>query len=262
MNFEPIEIKISDIELFGEVALTIDNQDFIASTNRIRKKYGIKKPFRNNDYHSWIISDIIKKKGEDEAKRLFNDIDFARKDLILTDNYFNVIEKAVFGADIFDSDYESTPLVNLRKIPPYYTQGPTEEGLSAVVLTPQTEEKDVMALYRKHREKLERYRKVEKQDEIYLFERIRIIRNPIKISRELYWLSKQGGKINEIINRWYGLCPFGGKHENDKNDKTGEKCKYCSATLDEDLTRKAIKNYHKACNESRWWHEPLFRKKE
>jgi len=150
MSFEPININISDPKLYADVAFAIDNILFIKEANKIRKRYKITAPFRNDNYQDWIVTHL----GKDNIPKLFKDITDLRLFIGFDSNYQNVFEKAVLGCDIYDGDYEIVELINLSKQPSHITNTPST--LFAMTLTPQTRKKDIAKTFR-------HYKKITKQ---------------------------------------------------------------------------------------------------
>lgn len=188
MNFEPININIKDLRRFTEVAYIIDSPLFIKEAEKIRKKYSITQPLRNNNLQQWTLTNIPKKK----IPELFREITDLRIFFSYDSNYQDVFEKVVLGGDIEDDDYESTILVNFSKLPPFLKYERTL--FFGIILTPQTDKKDVVKAFN-------RYKKIEKElqsspDSYSLTDKRVDKRNAIKRDRKWYWK-----KTNEMTYR-------------------------------------------------------------
>ena len=159
MNFEPISIKVNDLKSYVDIALAIDSPFFIIEANLIRKKYGIINPLRQKDWREWVDLNIIQKKKEKVVAKLFSKITEIRARMILTSNYQLVFEKAVFGCDIEEEDYQSTQLINFFKLPYHLDKRLPISELYAILLTPQTRKKDVNRLYKEYKELMNKFKK-------------------------------------------------------------------------------------------------------
>lgn len=194
MNFEPINIKVSDLKSYVDIALAIDSPFFITEANLIRKEYGITNPLRQKDWREWIDINIIQKKGEKAVAGLFSKITEIRARMILTPNYQVVFEKAVFGCDIEDGDYETTLLINFQKLPEYLDYKLPISEMYAILLTPQTRKMDLEKLYDKYLLIMSQFREGEKTK--ILFDKSKDYQGQIKRDRKWYW-EKVDGK-NEL----------------------------------------------------------------
>jgi hypothetical protein len=150
MNFEPINISIKDIRCFTEIAYIIDSPLFIREADKIRKRYNITQPLRNNNIQQWTLVNIPKKKIQALFKEITDLLTFFSYD----SNYQDVFEKAVFGCDIEASDYQSTHLVNFANLPPYLKY--EKSILFGIIITPQTDKDDVVKAFK-------RYKQIEKE---------------------------------------------------------------------------------------------------
>ena len=148
MNFEPINIKVRDLKSYADIALAIDSPFFMTEANLIRKEYGIINPLRQKDWREWVDLNIIQKKGKKVVAKLFSKITEIIARMILTSNYQLVFEKAVFGCDIEEKDYQSTQLINFLKLPYHLDKRLPISELYAILLTPQSRKKDVERLYK------------------------------------------------------------------------------------------------------------------
>ena len=146
MNFEPINIKIKDQRRFSEIAYLIDSPLFIKEATTIREKYKIIKPLGNEDTQQWALTYIPKGK----IPLLFEDITDLGTLFGYDSNYQTIFEKAVLGGVIEDTDYKNTLLVNFSKLPSFLTNQRTQAF--GILLTPQTDEKDVVSTFKRYQE--------------------------------------------------------------------------------------------------------------
>lgn len=203
MNFEPIEIKINDCKPYADVALAIDSPFFINEANKIRKEYGIKTPLRQNYWQLWVDKNIIQKKGIRPVSELFSKITEIRAKMILTVNYQPVFEKAVFGCDIEENDYQTTQLINFQQLPHYLDNRLPISELYAILLTPQTRKKDVDKLYKKYTELMKKF-KEDVETEIF-FNKKKDYQGEIVRDRKWYW-KKKGKTYLEIAQEDKERC--------------------------------------------------------
>lgn len=185
MNFEPINIKINDLKSYIDIAIVIDSPFFINEANKIRKEYGIKNPLRQEDWRSWVDLNIIQKKGEKVVTELFSKITEIRARMVLTANYQIVFEKAVFGCDIEDDDYETTLLINFQKLPKYLSYKLPISEMYAILLTPQTRKKDLEKLYDRYCQIMSRFGENEETESF--FDKPKDYQGEIKRDRMWYW---------------------------------------------------------------------------
>ncbi len=144
MSFEPINIKINDLRRFSEIAYLVDSSLFIKEAIKIRQKYQITKPLGNEDIQQWALVNVPKQK----IPFLFEEITDLGTLFGYDSNYQIVFEKAVLGGIIEDIDYKNTLLVNFSKLPSFLTNQRTQAF--GILLTPQTDEKDVVATFKRY----------------------------------------------------------------------------------------------------------------
>jgi len=234
IDFEPIKIKIKDRKLFADVAFAIDSPFFIRRAKQIREKLNISEPFRKKDCYLWIAKNLIKKKGKKFVKEIYEEIDNIRFEMNLTVNYECVFLKAVFGCDIEDLDYESTYLINFQDPPAYICYSRPKSELYAIVLTPQTQEKDVEKLYKKYKETIAKSLRKEE-----IFDNFDFGKGKLKRTRKWYWI-RYGDVLNgklkkpktypKTLEEWWVKCPLNKIGETHKTDRELKKCPYCSIT--------------------------------
>lgn len=196
MGFEPISIKVNDLKSYVGIALAIDSPFFINEANKIRKEYGIKNPLRQKDWREWVDLNIIQKKGKKAVAGLFSKITEIRARMILTANYQVIFEKAVFGCNIEDCDYETALLINFQKLPEYLEYKLPISEMYAILLTPQTRKKDLEKLYDKYCQIMRRFREDEKTESF--FDKPKDYRGVIKRDRVWYWEKVNGKKELQI----------------------------------------------------------------
>lgn len=191
--FEPINININreDLRRFTEVAFIIDNPSFVKEATKIRKKYKITKPMKDDDIQQWTLTNIPRGK----IPLLFKEITDLRIFFSYDSNYQTVFEKAVFGGVIEDSDYKNTLLLNFAKLPSFLTYLPTQ--IFGILLTPQTDKKDVATAFK-------RYQEIQKElnsnEETYASTDKRIDeRTEIERDRKWYWKKGRKMKYRQIF---------------------------------------------------------------
>jgi len=179
MNFEPINISFNDLRRYTEIAYIVDRPSIIKEAKKIRKKYNITKPMRDDGIQYWTLKNIPRKR----IPELFKDIVDMRMYFGYDSNYSDVFERTVFGGDISDDDYQSTILVNFVNLPPFikYEKVP----LYGIVLTSQTDKKDVVKAF-------DRYKQIERNfqlsEDTYSSTDERIDeQTEIKRNRNWYW---------------------------------------------------------------------------
>jgi len=179
MSFEPINIKIKDPRRFSEIAYLTDSPLFIKEATKIRSKYKITDPIKDADIQQWALTHIPKGK----IPLLFGEISDLLTLFSYDSNYLTIFEKAVLGGVIEDADYKNTSLVNFSKLPSFLTNQRTQAF--GILLTPQTDEKDVVATFKQ-------YQKIQKElnssEETFSSTDKRIDkRMEIERDREWYW---------------------------------------------------------------------------
>lgn len=190
MGFEPISINIKDIRRFTEIAYIIDSPRFIKEADKIRKRYNITQPLRNNNIQQWTLANIPKKK----IPALFEEITDLLTFFGYDSNYQDVFEKAVFGGNIEDGDYESTALINFSKLPPFLKYERTL--LFGIIITPQTDKEDIIKAFN-------RYKKIEKElqsspDSYSSTDKRVDKKNEIERDRKWYWKKINGMTYRQI----------------------------------------------------------------
>lgn len=182
MEFEPIKIKVKNIRQFTEIAYIIDRPSFINEAKKIRKKYKIIKPMKNNDSQQWWLENIPK----ENISLLFKEITELRMFFGYDSNYGDIFEKAVLGGDIEDNDYQATILFNFAKIPSFIKYD--KSLLFGIILTLQTDKKDVIKAFNQYK-KIEK--KLQSSPDSYAFTDERIDKRlEIKRDRKWYWKSR------------------------------------------------------------------------
>lgn len=190
MTFEPINIDIKDLRRFTEVAYIIDSPLFIKEAKRIRKKYKITYPLRKNNLQQWTLANVPEK----EIKNLFQEITDLRIFFSYDSNYQDVFEKAVLGGNVNEEDFGNTSLINFAKLPPFLSHLVSHNF--AILLTPQTDKKDVFAAYKQYRSILKEFQS-ESGTHNPRDKRIDQ-RNEIERDRRWYWKKENGMKYREI----------------------------------------------------------------
>jgi len=128
--FEPVEIKITNLKEYTDIAFVIDSPLFIGEAKKIRRKYGVAKPLRSGNYQHWLMINLGRKK----IPVFYKEIEDLRLFLGFESNYQDVFENAVLGCNITDGDYRTTRLINFSKLPPFLEYG--KALVWAILVTP------------------------------------------------------------------------------------------------------------------------------
>ena len=180
MDFEPIEIGGGiDLRRWSEIAYLIDSPRFIEEAKKIRQKYKISKPMRNENEQRWVLTNIPKEK----ISYLFGEITRTRNFLGYESQYQAIFEKAVLGGIIEDSDYKHTLLFNFSKLPNFLTKLQNQEY--GILLTPQTDKKDVIVAFSQY-QKIQETSQSDQETYISIDNRIDE-GTEIKEHRDWYW---------------------------------------------------------------------------
>lgn len=245
MSFEPINIKIDDLKLFTDVALAIDSPFFINEAIELRKKHCIAESLGGGSYQTWVVEHL----NEKAIKTFFKQVSEIRARMILTANYQKVFEKAVFGCNIENGDYETTMLINFQKLPDYLSYKLPIFEMYAILLSPQTRYDDVKNTFTKYEKLMASFR--EKVDTVNLFDYYSQSKSNIKTVREWYWIrygdvilnkSEKPKTYPETLGEWRRKCS---KYE-EGHATSGEnaKCPYCCVT-DQNILEKLVPEYRK-----------------
>lgn len=245
MGFEPINIKISDLKLFADVAFVIDSPFFIKKAREIRYRYGIKESITNTDYH-WEVMKRVK-----HAKNLFDEIDDLRADMNLTVNYGTVCAKAVLGSEIQNGDYESTYLINFQVIPEYFLECVPKNELYGIVLTPQTRFEDVRRAFDEYSNIMKQMKNDEDAKDIFNdYDRVKeTSKTNIQVVRRWYWMrygdvmlgkSAKPKPYSAVLKTWQDGCPKLKEHLENADEYS--KCQHCSID-DQNLIEHLVPEY-------------------
>ncbi|MBI5356662.1 hypothetical protein HZB78_03540 [Candidatus Collierbacteria bacterium] len=245
MSFEPISIKIDDLKLFADVAFAIDSPFFINEAVKLRKQYGITEPLGGSSYQTWAVEHL----SEKGIKILFKQVSEIRARMILTANYQEVFEKAVFGCDIENGDYETTMLINFQKLPNYLSYKLPISEMYAILLSPQTRYDDVKNTFARYEKLMASFR--EKIDTVNLFDNYNQSKSNIKTVRKWYWIrygdvvsnrSEKPKTYPEILKEWGRKCPK--CEEGHATAGENARCPYCRIT-DQNILEKLVPEYRK-----------------
>lgn len=192
-GFEPAKIKIKDFKKYTDIAFIIDSPIFIKEAKKIRKKYGISKPFGLNNYQHWLITNL----GKKTIRVFYKKIKDLRMSMGLETNYQDVFEKAVLGCEITDVDYVATQLINFSKLPSFVTY--KTYFIWAILITSQTKKKDVLEAFGKYKEAM---RKVQASpDTHYRADEYNKIRKEVDRDRKWYWKVRKGMTYRQIARQ-------------------------------------------------------------
>ncbi|MBU0708816.1 hypothetical protein KJ596_03655 [Patescibacteria group bacterium] len=189
-GFEPIQINIKDLRAFTEVAYLIDRPSFIREAKKIREEYGIIQPLQERDYRQWLMHNV----GEKMIPSFYRDLEDMRHFCQYESHYDTVFELAVLGCSIRDSDYKHTCLISFLKLPYYLKDSDTQNF--AILLTPQTDKKDVISAYKRYKKILE---ELQSSPDTYCYIDRRIDkRSEIERDRKWYWKRVEGKSYWQI----------------------------------------------------------------
>ena len=198
-----IDIQEKNVKYFGDIALLVDNEDFLKSIAQLRKrlKINIVSPTKFNDYLQELYEKNKLQEFDDEIRDLR--IKFKRPD-----TFDIVISYAVVCHLIPNRVYKST-YYGIADIPLSKYNGKTSR--IAIFVTPQSKNEDVLDNLKEIRRKIFKKR----NDGYDVFFDLYNKKFSYEIKRDRYWFweyktlqqSQVKRKYRELLDRWNNNFP-------------------------------------------------------
>lgn len=237
-----IDIQIDDEKNFMDVALVVDQPEFLKLINGLRKKYKVSKTWSYKEYQDYYRKIRDTKKSEELKK----DIEKTRDDLNLPSSFIRTITMSLFCGVVTDKDYLPAFLTR-------YKQSSNTDGYDeyCIVLSPQARDLDVTRALQEYRDQVKNYLGHNLKDYKFIPTSINGLVNgkqSVKKHRSWYLNFNSGMSLEKIEEKCINKCPL---KKSQPNHITGKnKPKECCC-FDESTIRKGIQNYESLLWKSR-----------
>ena len=242
MKIRPIKIKIDDIRHFTDVALVVDQEEFLDEVKHIKSVFKIHQPLSQEEYYSFIRSLSLSKK---DRKHFDKVIEQARKKLSLPITFLEIIKKAAF-CGIVESDDYSPAFLEYKES--YFDDKDEIPDLTfSIVISPRVRDEDVLKALQQYRDQLGNITGIPEYEYIPLARDFETGKPAIKNYRKWYLSEKNGKSPKEIESMIIAKCPVHGNYTTKGSSKNLKDC----TCYDESTMRKGIKVYKSLLRKSR-----------
>ncbi len=237
-----IDIKIEDEKNFMDVALAVDQPEFLKLIGVLRRKYKVSKPWSRKGYQDYYRKIHDTKKSEE----LKNDIEKISDDLNLSLSFIRTITMSLFCGVVTDKDYLPAFLAK-------YKESSNINGYDdyCIVLSPQARDLDVIRALQEYRDQVKNYLDNNLKSNRFIPASTNgLISGKFSVRNHRNWYSdfNSGMTLEKIEEKCIDTCPL---KESRPNHATGKnKPKECCC-FDESTIRKGIQNYESLLWKSR-----------